>query len=400
MPRRLVWACCMAATAAIPLWAQQRVFQSVKATPDRIQTGEATVTVEAALAQNVAASRMTVRLERVQADGSAQNLGVFRNEGGRLTLAVTFREAAPGRIQLRAAAVPASPAMVAMPRPVYSEPVFISVTQAAPEPAQPAQVFRSLRAAPDRIQTGEATVTVEAALVAGIAPGRVTVRLERLVPNARQPEALGNFRDAGGGRFTIAVTFREPTPGRIQLRAAAVPSAPAAVAAPRPSYSDPVFITVSQAPPARPPVTQQARGFRAAIPDGFVWNTKVAEAGGPWSVNNFRSQYLRGGVVPTGGCEIEGTSGPARLGAAEQLRKDMPGVTVREATANGHPALRVQQDEEVAPGLTYRTLSAYISAGQSTYKLFATFRAGDGAEAACRAAFDRVLGSFTPTGGR
>ena len=137
--------------------------------------------------------------------------------------------------------------------------------------------------------------------------------------------------------------------------------------------------------------------MRAQLPAGWTANRAVLDAGGPWSANNFANRYLRGGLIPVAGCEIEGVAAsPDMPRVPELIRKEIPGASsVEPATINGFPGYRVSYLEDYGPTARYQSVAVYISAPR-VYKLFLTYRAGDSAESGCLAAFEKTLASFQP----
>ena len=133
-------------------------------------------------------------------------------------------------------------------------------------------------------------------------------------------------------------------------------------------------------PQTPPPSRVEGKGAQVRVPPGWKFNKGLLVAGGPIALTNFAETYGRGGVLPTGGAEIEITSVPRPIELAGYARAELKGVQqlrLEELTSNGKPALRVSYSDEIADGIATRNLVYYVPQGTRLYKFYLTFGSGD-----------------------
>ena len=168
----------------------------------------------------------------------------------------------------------------------------------------------------------------------------------------------------------------------------------------------------TQQPPNQPPVQPQTQptqpkqpvdpaptetavhtdGLSIKYPDGWNMSQQILQMGGPIALTNF-SSYLRGGIIPNGGAEIEITHVPAGTQSlADTARNELGGNGVPQFV-DGQAALRTDYIDEFAPGLTYESVAVYVANGSSLYKFFLSYRAGDPQKEKFVSNFDHVVAS-------
>ncbi len=148
------------------------------------------------------------------------------------------------------------------------------------------------------------------------------------------------------------------------------------------------------------PAPVEAYGLVVTPGPGWQLNREVLDGGGPISFTNFGGNYLRGGVLPPGGAEIDFVNQP--LTGTEPftsiLAKDTAGAQVsppREmAVAGALPGARVTFHDTYGQSLSYDNVAIYAPRGQTLYKFFLTYRTGDPNAAAFSAGFDQMVGSL------
>lgn len=144
------------------------------------------------------------------------------------------------------------------------------------------------------------------------------------------------------------------------------------------------------------------------IPAGYVFHSEIADNGGPLSLRNF-DRYLKGGVVPMGGAEIEVTSvlaqrtaiaanramrvPSASLSMDSLVRAETNAASVTPFVVDRVPAQLAAFTDAFAPGFSYESQTAYVSKNGRIYKFFLTFNSGDPAAPAFHQAFSSVLTS-------
>ena len=124
----------------------------------------------------------------------------------------------------------------------------------------------------------------------------------------------------------------------------------------------------------------EARGVRIAIPAGWEFNRNLAAAGGPVSIKNFAGAYLRGGMIPLGGAQIEVTRVPKQSDLTGYIRKELVGVRaliLQEGTQGAHSGIRASFIHQIGPGVDLAETAFYIPHGDSLYKFYLTRRTGD-----------------------
>jgi hypothetical protein len=124
----------------------------------------------------------------------------------------------------------------------------------------------------------------------------------------------------------------------------------------------------------------QGRGVEVTVPQGWQYNRALLQKVGPIALTNFDGKYLRGGLLPAGGAEIEITDVPRPIELSGYAREELKGVQqlkFEEGANNGRPALRASYVDEVADGVLTRNVVYYIPQGGRLYKFYLTFGSGD-----------------------
>jgi hypothetical protein len=138
---------------------------------------------------------------------------------------------------------------------------------------------------------------------------------------------------------------------------------------------------------------EPVQDIRVEIPKGWQRNTKTSKLGGPISLNNFNSEYIRGGIVPPQGAEIDvATAVPPQTGLADLIRKELQGAAI-DALRENNGGLEVTWKDEFGPDLIYSNSAFYIIRGSKLYKFFMSYRAGDKNEVQLLADFKQVVAS-------
>ena len=124
----------------------------------------------------------------------------------------------------------------------------------------------------------------------------------------------------------------------------------------------------------------QGRGVEVAVPPGWQYNRALLQRAGPIALTNFGGKYVRGGLLPPGGAEIEITDVPRPIELSGYARTELKGVQqlkFEEGASNGRQALRASYVDEVAAGVLTQNVVYYVPQGGRLYKFYMTFSSGD-----------------------
>jgi hypothetical protein len=128
----------------------------------------------------------------------------------------------------------------------------------------------------------------------------------------------------------------------------------------------------------------ESRGVRVQVPPGWSINRNLIAAAGPVALTNFGGVYLRGGILPPGGAEIEVTS--IRLPADLQgfVRNELRGTVldpVRPFSDSGKVGLQAAYTFDLSAGAVEKNVAIYIPRGAVLYKFYLSYWNGDRNEA-------------------
>lgn len=144
--------------------------------------------------------------------------------------------------------------------------------------------------------------------------------------------------------------------------------------------------------------TLQRNGLTLRCPPDWQPNPAVPE-GGPISLNTFNSQYLRGGIIPSGGADIDISYLPSpNLSLQQIMAMDLEDAEDQFMDPNryrvaGDNGTRISYTDTYTPGLAYRSVVVYVPRGAGLYKFFLTYHKGDSHEAQFIADFENILKS-------
>src|SRR5262249_15619766 len=136
----------------------------------------------------------------------------------------------------------------------------------------------------------------------------------------------------------------------------------------------------------------RANGVSLHYPAGWAMNQQVLQLGGPIALRNF-SAYLRGGIIPGGGAEIEITHVPQSTQPLDAIVKSELGIEGTPQAVDGQAAVRAFYVDDFAPGLSYESIAVYSFHDNLLYKFFLSYRAGDPQKQNFINNFDEVIAS-------
>jgi hypothetical protein len=128
----------------------------------------------------------------------------------------------------------------------------------------------------------------------------------------------------------------------------------------------------------------ESRGVRARVPAGWSSNQNLIAAAGPIAFTNFAGTYLRGGILPPGGAEIEITSIRLPADVPGFIRNELRGTTLeplRPFSDSGKVGTQAAYTYDVAAGAIQRNVAIYIPRGAVLYKFYLSYWNGDRNEA-------------------
>jgi hypothetical protein len=147
---------------------------------------------------------------------------------------------------------------------------------------------------------------------------------------------------------------------------------------------------------SQPPGRVDANGIAVTPGPGWQLNRAVLDSGGPVAFTNFGGAYIRGGILPPGGAEIDLTSQPLPQNTAitQVIGKEQVGArmgSLREMSVAGISGYRFTYVDTFTPSLEYETVAVYVGRGQTVHKFFLTYRNGDPGAAAFTSSFDQMI---------
>jgi hypothetical protein len=140
--------------------------------------------------------------------------------------------------------------------------------------------------------------------------------------------------------------------------------------------------------------TVESRGVRARVPAGWSFNQNLIAANGPVAFTNFGGTYVRGGILPPGGAEIEITSVALPPDLAAFVRKELTGTALeplRSFSDSGKVGMQAAYSFDIAGGAIEKNVAIYIPRGRTLYKFYLSYWNGDRNETNLIATFGGVV---------
>lgn len=143
----------------------------------------------------------------------------------------------------------------------------------------------------------------------------------------------------------------------------------------------------------------QRLGLSLHYPEDWQLNPRLNLEDDPISFNNFNSSYLRGGIIPMGGADIDIAYFPGVRSPAPQLiASELPDTNQRQIEEHtykigGKNGTRVFYTDVYAKGFTYKNIAIYVPHEDGLYKFFLTYHEGDPHEKAFTDDFEHILKS-------
>jgi hypothetical protein len=159
-----------------------------------------------------------------------------------------------------------------------------------------------------------------------------------------------------------------------------------------------LFMLISRPTRSEPQQNQagavvESRGVHVPVPVGWTCNTALLAQAGPINLTNFGGAYLRGGILPPGGAEIDITNAPAVASVQDLIRNELRGVTLdplRPFSDNGKTGIQAAYTFDVQ-GVVERNVAVYIPQGSALYKFYLSYWTGDRNEAALLGTLSQVV---------
>jgi hypothetical protein len=143
----------------------------------------------------------------------------------------------------------------------------------------------------------------------------------------------------------------------------------------------------------------QRLGLSLDYPEDWQLNPRLNLQEDPINFNNFNSSYLRGGIIPMGGADIDIAYFPSMNSHVPELISselaDTSEKKVDEHTykIDGKKGTRVFYTDVYARGFTYKNIAIYVPREDGLYKFFLTYHEGDPHEKAFNDDFEHILKS-------
>lgn len=140
--------------------------------------------------------------------------------------------------------------------------------------------------------------------------------------------------------------------------------------------------------------TVESRGVRLQVPAGWSCNQDLLAEAGPIALTNFGGAYIRGGILPPAGAEIEITSVPAPPSVPDFIRGELRGTSLdplRPYADSGKTGIQAAYTFEVAAGAIEKNIAVYIPQGPALYKFYLSYWSGDRNEGALLDSLTRVV---------
>jgi hypothetical protein len=137
-------------------------------------------------------------------------------------------------------------------------------------------------------------------------------------------------------------------------------------------------------------IALESKTLAIRYPKELNFAKEVHDNGGPLSLRTFTA-YARGGVVPTGGCEIEITNTRVTASSIDAvLTAEVGSDSHTRETVGGLPAVRATYTDTY-PGFSLTSVAVYAVNGNLLHKFFASWRTGDAQQASCLDKFNQTL---------
>jgi hypothetical protein len=143
----------------------------------------------------------------------------------------------------------------------------------------------------------------------------------------------------------------------------------------------------------------QRIGLSLHYPEDWQLNPRLSLEQDPINFNNFNSSYLRGGIIPMGGADIDiayfpGINGPVpELISSELADTNEKQIDEHTYRIDGNKGTRVFYTDVYARGFAYRNIAVYLPREAGLYKFFLTYHDGDPHEKAFNDDFEHILKS-------
>lgn len=134
-------------------------------------------------------------------------------------------------------------------------------------------------------------------------------------------------------------------------------------------------------------------------PEDWHLNPRLSHPDDPISFNNFNSSYVRGGIIPRGGADIDIARLPrnnqsvSRIISDELSDADQKQIDEHEYRIDGQKGTRVFYTDSYAPNFVYKNVAVYVAATDGLYKFFLTYHQGDPHEKSFNQDFEHMLKS-------
>jgi hypothetical protein len=134
-------------------------------------------------------------------------------------------------------------------------------------------------------------------------------------------------------------------------------------------------------------------------PGDWQLNPRLNLEDDPISFNTFNSAYLRGGIIPPGGADIDIARFPVEnrpvpeLIASELSDTEEKTIDSHSYRIDGQAGTRVFYTDVYAPSFVYKNIVVYVARADGLYKFFLTYHQGDPHEKSFNDDFDHILKS-------
>lgn len=134
-------------------------------------------------------------------------------------------------------------------------------------------------------------------------------------------------------------------------------------------------------------------------PEDWQLNPRLSHSDDPISFNNFNSSYVKGGIIPRGGADIDIARLPrsnqpvSKIISDELSDADQKQFDEHEYRIDGQKGTRVFYTDTYAPNFVYKNVAVYVAAADGLYKFFLTYHEGDPHEKSFNQDFEHMLKS-------
>ena len=145
--------------------------------------------------------------------------------------------------------------------------------------------------------------------------------------------------------------------------------------------------------------TVQRLSLTLRYPEDWQQNPRLNLDDDPISFNNFGSSYVRGGIIPPGGADIDVARFPvanrqvSEVIASELADADNKTIDSHTFKVDGQKATRVFYTDVYAPNFSYTNVAIYLARADGLYKFFLTYHQGDSHEKNFNDDFEYILKS-------